>query len=350
MILPASYLFSALLLILGLLCWGSWANTFKLTGKWRYELYYYDFAFGAFFIAVIAALTFGSMGWDGFSLLDDLRNAGKRQELFAFIGGAIFNLGNMLLMASLSLAGMSVAFPIGIGMAVITGVISIYFTHPGGNPVFLALGALAVSVAIVLAIGAYRSRLQSSRRAQSESAAKGKPARKVSASKAVLLALAGGLLLGCFPMLVEGARQTENGLGPYGIAFIFTAAMASSTFVYNLFFMNLPVQGQPVDFGEYFKGSVRQHGLGVLGGALFGLGTVATLVAFRAEGTAHAGPALSYALENLFPVVSALWGLFVWQELADTDGKSKTFMFLALVLFTAGIAAVAFAPQFGNAA
>jgi glucose uptake protein len=349
MILPASYLFTVILLILSLLCWGSWANTLKLAGKWRYELYCFDFAAGAFLIAAIAAMTFGSLGWDGFSFLDDIRNSGKRQELFAFLGGSAFNLGNMLLLAAVSIAGLSVAFPVGLGTALIVSVIWLYFGHPGGNPAFLALGSLAVSCAVVLTILAYRSRTAAAAaaaRKQTATPVKGKPVRSVSSSRAILLAVAGGLMLGCAPQLVDAARETENGLGPYAILFIFTAAIVASTFVFSLFFMNLPVQGQPVDFGEYFKGSARQHGLGVLGGVLFSVGTLASLIAFRAEGVAHASPAISYAIEYGAPVVSALWGLIVWKEFAGANSKDKTFMFVMLVLFAAGIAAVAAAPQF----
>jgi glucose uptake protein len=347
MILPASYLFTIILLILSLLCRGSWANTFKLTGKWRFELYSFDFAAGAFLIAVIAALTFGSLGWDGFSFLDDVRNSGKRQELFAFLGGAVFNLGNMLLLAAVSIAGLSVGFPVGLGTALIFSAIWLYFKHPGGNPAFLALGCVAVSLSILLTILAYRSRTALLARKQaSATPLKGKAIKTVPNARALLLAVAGGIMLSCSPQLVDAARESENGLGPYAIVFIFTVAMAASTFVFSLFFMNLPVQGKPVDFGEYFKGSVRQHSLGIFGGILFSAGTLASLIAYRAEGVAHAGPALSYAMSQGAPVISALWGLIVWKEFADADSKDKTYMFVMLVLFAAGIAAVAAAPQF----
>ena len=348
MILPASYLFTVILLILSLLCWGSWANTLKLAGKWRYELYCFDFAAGAFLIALIAALTFGSLGWDGFSFVDDIRNSGKRQELFAFLGGAIFNLGNMLLLASVSIAGLSVAFPVGLGIALIISVVWLYFLHPGANPAFLSLGSLAVVAAIVLTVLAYRSyaRSPNARKQASDTPLKGKPAKKISSSRALLLAVAGGIVLGCSPQLVDAARETDNGLGPYAIIVIFTGAVAASTFVYGLFLMNLPVQGQAVEFSEYFKGTGRQHGLGVLGGVLFSVGTLAGLIAFRAEGAAHAGAALSSAMTQGAPVISALWGLIVWKEFADAAGRDKAFMFAMLLLFTAGIAAVSFAPQF----
>jgi glucose uptake protein len=347
MILPASHLFTIILLVLSLLCWGSWANTLKLTGKWRFELYCFDFAAGAFLIAVIAALTFGSLGWDGFSFLDDIRNSGKRQELFAFLGGAVFNLGNMLLLAAISIAGLSVGFPVGLGTALIVSAIWLYFKHPGGSPALLALGSLAVGAAIVLTILAYRSRAAAAPKKQASAPpVKGKSIKAVPSSRALLLAVAGGVILGCSPQLVEAARETENGMGPYAIIVIFTLAIAATTFVFSLFFMNLPVQGKPLDLSEYFKGSARQHSLGVLGGILFSAGTLASLIAFRAEGVAHPSPAVSYAMTQGASVIGALWGLIAWKEFADANGRDKTYMFVMLVLFAAGIAVVAAAPQF----
>ena len=124
MILPGSYLFSLILLALSLLCWGSWANTLKMAGpKWRFELYCYDFAIGLVAAALLISFTFGSLGLDGFTVVDDLRLAGKRQDAFALVAGGIFTLGNMLLIAVISLAGMSVALPVGLGSALIFGAI-----------------------------------------------------------------------------------------------------------------------------------------------------------------------------------------------------------------------------------
>src|SRR5689334_14334380 len=157
MILPGSYFYTIIVLILSMLCWGSWANTFKLTGgKWRFELFYYDFAAGVLLASIIAAFTFGTLGWDGFSFLDDLHNAGKRQDLFALVAGGIFNLANMLLVAAIAVAGMSVAFPVGIGLALIIGVIWSFMLHPVGNPLLLSGGCVAIVAAIIFDAMAYR--------------------------------------------------------------------------------------------------------------------------------------------------------------------------------------------------
>ena len=144
MILPGSQLFNLILLALGMLCWGLWANTFKMTSKWRFELYYFDFAIGALLAAVIIGFTFGSQGWDGFSLIDDLRLAGRRQEAGAAAAGMVFNLGNMLIVGSLAVAGITVAYVIGLGLMLTTGMVITYFTAPSGNGMLLGLGAVMI--------------------------------------------------------------------------------------------------------------------------------------------------------------------------------------------------------------
>lgn len=348
MILPGSYIFTILLLIVSMLCWGSWANTFKLTGKWRFELFYFDFAFGVFLAALIAALTFGSMGWDGFSFLDDVRNAGKRQDLFAFVAGAVFNLANMLLVAAISLAGMSVAFPIGIGLALVIGVIWSYALHPVGSAVLLGLGSISIVVAIILNAVAYNIYASFMRKNQQSAAlpVKGKKPAKVSSTKGIVIAVISGVLMGSFYPLVEMAKDSDVGLGPYAIGFIFSLGVLFTTFVYNLFFMNLPVQGEPVEFGEYFKGKAKQHGLGILGGMLWSTGAITNFVAARAEGAAQAGPAVSYAMGQGATLISALWGLFVWKEFAEADGRVRTLLFIMFVFFITGLAAVSVAPLF----
>jgi len=348
MILPGSLTLSILLLILSLLCWGFWTSTFKLAGKWRFELYYFDFAMGAVVLAGIAALTLGNMGWDGFSIVDDLRNAGKRQDLFAFIAGAIFNLGNMLLLAAVSLAGLSVAFPLAAGLALVIGAIWNFVLHPGGSALFLGLGAVALAAAIVMTAIAYKNYLaQVKKEAPAPVAAKGKRVKPQTPGKAILIALAGGVLLGSFYPFVDMARGSELGLGPYSLTVVFTLGMAFTTFVYNLFFMNLPVKGEPVDFGEYFKGSGKQHGMGFLGGALWALGALAAFVAWKAEGAAQPGPVANYAFVQGAPLLATLLGLVWWKEFPDSDGRVKTLLFVMLVFFATGLGALALAPNAG---
>ena len=346
MILPSTYLFSMLLLILSMLCWGSWANTYKLAGpKWRFELFYYDFAVGVFLATLIAGFTFGSLGWDGFSFLDDIRNAGKRQDLFAFLGGCVFNLANMLLVAAISLAGMSVAFPICIGLALVIGTVWSYFLNPVGNPALLTAGCVCVLIGIGVDALAYKTHALTKLVGLAQQG-KTKSTKKSFSSKGILIAIVGGLLMGSFYPLVELAKAPEVGLGPYGVAFVFAGGVLFSTFVYNLFFMNLPVQGKPVDFSEYFKGTAKAHYMGVLGGMLWSAGAITNFVAARAEGPAQVGPAVSYAMGQGATLISALWGLMYWKEFAGADPRVKTLVTTMLVLFVIGLALVSVAPVY----
>src|SRR5438093_2257038 len=157
MTLPQTYLAALVLTILSMLCWGSWANTFKMTGNWRFELFYFDYSLGVLLAAVIVAFTFGTMGSDGFQFLDDLQLTGKRNIFYGFLGGIVFNLANMLLVAAISVAGMAVAFPVGIGMALVIGVIWSYAIKPQGNPILLFGGAAIIVCAIIVDAFAYKS-------------------------------------------------------------------------------------------------------------------------------------------------------------------------------------------------
>ena len=243
MILPSAYYATLALMFLTMLCWGSWANTFKLTGKWRFELYYFDYSVGVMLAAGIAALTLGTLGFDGFSFRDDLLNASKKQDLYGFLAGVIFNLANMLLVAAISVAGMSVAFPIGIGLALVIGVFWTYAINPQGNATFLFSGALLIVVAIVLSSQAYKL-YKLSKLDELVRTGQVKSTRKTVSIKGVFLALFSGVLMGSFYPLVELGKRGDTGLGPYSIAFVFSVGVLLSTFLFNLFFMNLPISGR----------------------------------------------------------------------------------------------------------
>ncbi|MGA3099244.1 MAG: hypothetical protein ABSF25_22530 [Bryobacteraceae bacterium] len=365
MILPHSYPAVLALMILSMMAWGSWANTYKLTGKWRFELFYFDFAIGVLLAALVFACTFGSLGInlasgpDGFSFWDDLMHADKHHWLYGFLGGAIFNFANMLLVAAISVAGMAVAFPIGIGLALIVGAGLNYLTKPAGHPAFLWGGCALIAGAIVADALAY-SALGILRHEQAARAGTAKSTRRRAPIKGLVLALVGGLLMGTFFPLVEMGREGDAGLGPYAICVMFAGGILVSTFVFNLFFMNLPVDGEPVEILDYFKGLRKQHLLGILGGIVWCTGAVAALVAAAGNADTSAGlagaaaaaspvgPALSYAMGPAAALVAALWGILVWKELNGADSKVKSLTALMFVLFAAGLALVAMAPLYAG--
>jgi glucose uptake protein len=354
MILPHTYLATLLVIFLSTICWGSWANTQKMTGKWRFELFYFDYSFGVLLIAIVCAFTFGSLGYDGFSFMDDMLNAGKRSVVMGFGAGVIFNLANMLLVAAISVAGLAVAFPVGIGLALIIGVIWNYVIKPQGNPMLLFVGCALVLGAIIVDAAAYRS-LEAIKQEKLARAGKGKSTRKHVSLKGVFLSLASGVLMGSFyPLVVMGKSAEwggtagETGLGPYAIGLVFAAGVFVSTFVFNLFFMNLPVAGEPLEFPDYFKGGPKLHLLGVAGGAIWCAGAIANFVGSSAPEQVQVGPAISLALGQGATMVSALWGLLLWKEFAGADLRIKALLVIMFVLFITGLGMVSVAPLYAG--
>jgi len=345
MIIPETYAVALLLIILSMVCWGSWANTFKLVGKWRFELFYYDYSLGVLIAAIIAAYTFGSSGSE-LSFTDNLAIAGKRNMVWALAAGAVFNLANMLLVAAISVAGMAVAFPVGIGLALVVGVIWNYFLNPQGNPLLLAVGVVLVVGAIIVDALAYAGHARTLRKAAGKSKS---AAPRSDGAKGIVLSLISGVLMGSFYPLVETAKGggiEMAGLGPYAVAFLFAVGVFLSTFVFNLYFLNLPVQGEPLSMFQYFHGSLKQHALGIVGGLIWCIGAIANFVAASAPKSVQVGPAISYAVGQGATMVSALWGLLVWREFAGADSKTRLLLALMLILFIAGLLAVAMAPLY----
>jgi glucose uptake protein len=264
-------------------------------------------------------------------------HSGSRQIFFGALGGVVFNLANMLLVAAISVAGLAVAFPVGIGLALVIGVIWNYALKPQGNPVLLFTGAAIVVGAIILDALAYRAL----------EAGKAQAARKVT-GKGIVLSLVSGVLMGSFFPLVEIGKAGERGLGPYAIGFVFAVGVFLSTFVFNLFFMNMPVEGPPVAISGYFKGTGRQHLLGIVGGMIWATGTIANFAAASAPESVQVGPAISYAIGQGATMVSALWGLLVWNEFAGAGPRVRLLVVIMLILFVCGLGLVSVAPLYAS--
>jgi glucose uptake protein len=360
MIIPATYSGALFFMILSMLCWGSWANTFKLSGKWRFELFYFDYSLGVLLAAVLAAFTFGSMG-DELSFTDNLSIASRTNMVYALGAGVIFNLANMLLVAAISVAGMAVAFPVGIGLALIIGVIWNYVLNPQGNLILLALGVALVMVAIIVDALAYREHAMAKPLVEATVAAgtsrtssrqRTQPAKPVTTrkggAKGILLSLLSGVLMGSFYPLVEVSKTGDLGLGPYSVAVIFGIGVFISTFVFNIYFMNLPVEGEPVALYQYFQGNLRQHALGIVGGMIWCAGAIANFVAASSPKSVQVGPAISYAIGQGATMVSALWGLLVWHEFKGAAPRVRLLLRLMLLFFVAGLALLSLAPLFAR--
>jgi glucose uptake protein len=346
MVIPQSYIVALSMTILTMACWGSWANVVKIVKGWRFELLYFDYALGILLTSAIAGLTLGSMGSYGRPFLADLAAAGVRNLAFGFLGGVVFNLSNILLVGAIAVAGLGVAFPIGVGLALVVGVIWNYFVNPQGNPMLLFSGVTLVVAAIVLDGIAYRTHTLA--KGAGDAAREGGGEEKERVRKGILLSVVAGLLMGMFFPLVEIGKKDPGGLGPYAIGFVFSVGVFLSTFVFNAYFLRKPVEGEPLKFRDYFKGTSLAHAAGILGGVLWAVGTLSNFVAASAPRELQVGPAISYALGQGSTMVGAFWGVVVWKEFAGGSAMVNRLIALMFALFVVGLAVVSIAPLYAR--
>jgi glucose uptake protein len=348
MILPTTYLGALLLSIVSMICWGSWANTQKLAGKWRFELFYYDYSLGVLICAVVAAYTLGSWLPQELTFSDNLLIAARRQMAYGVGAGIVFNLANMLLVAAIAVSGMAVAFPVAIGLALVIGVVWNYQLNAQGNPILLFSGVALVVVAIVTDAFAYAAyidakQLEAQKALQADPRAKPRT-RKPGAARGLILSIISGVLMGMFYPLVEMGKAGDSGVAPYGIGVLFGAGVFLSSLLYIPFFLNFPVEGEPIAARDYFKGTRGQHFLGFAGGIIWMAGALANFVAASAPVSVELGPATSYALGQGATMVSALWGLLVWHEFKGANQRVKLLLLAMIVLFVVGLGLISIAP------
>ena len=331
MFIVQSYPLAIFFCFVTMLCWGSWGNTQKLAAKtWRYELFYWDYVIGLLLFSLLSAFTLGSFGTEGRSFLDDLMQADGRNLFSAFLGGVVFNASNILLAAAVALCGMSVAFPVGVGLALILGVLINYFGAAKGDPLFIFLGVALIAAAIVMNGLAYRM------------ARTGK--RKLTA-KGLLISVAAGTIMAFFYRFVASSMDLDSftapaagKMTPYTAVVVFATGVFVSNFLFNTIAMKCPVEGTPVRPSEYFGGTFRTHLVGMLGGAIWCLGESFSMIA-----SGKAGAAISYGLGQGATLVSALWGILIWKEFRGAPGASVLCNAGMFVLFLAGLGLLIYA-------
>ena len=325
MFIVENYPLAVLLCIITMFCWGSWGNTQKLAAKtWRYELFYWDYVIGILLISLVFGFTLGSVGDQGRSFITDLSQVSSSTFWSAFAGGVIFNASNILLSAAVSLAGMSVAFPVGVGLALVLGVFINYFSTPKGDPILLFIGVALIVIAIICnGIAAGKNTQQQTQKN----------------NKGLILAIVAGVLMSFFYRFVAAAMDLDNfesptaGMAtPYTAFFIFSIGIFVSNFIFNTFVMKKPFVGSSVSYKEYFSGKFSTHMVGVLGGVVWGIGTALSYIA-----AGKAGAAISYALGQGAPMIAALWGVFIWKEFSGSSKKVNLLLTLMFVLFILGL-------------
>lgn len=310
--------------IITMLCWGSWANTQKLAAStWRFELFYWDYVIGIVILSGLFALTMGSMGEAGRSFIPDLQQASSDNIGSAILGGVLFNAANILLVAAIAIAGMSVAFPVGIGLALVIGVIVNYIDAPVGDVTTLFAGVGLIVVAILLNASAYRKMSSSTGNVS---------------TKGLVLSVIAGCLMGLFYKYVANAmfpdfsQPIDGKLSPYTAVFLFSLGILISNFVFNTALMYKPFTGTPVSYGDYFKGGMRTHLTGVLGGIIWCVGMSFSIIA-----SDKAGPAISYGLGQGATIVAALWGIYIWKEFKDAPAGVPRLLNIMLLCYVLGL-------------
>lgn len=325
-----SYSLAVVFCIITMFCWGSWANTQKLAGaSWRFELFYWDYVIGIVLLTLAFGFTLGSNGEAGRGFTEDLFQASSRSYSLAFIGGVIFNLANILIVAAIAYAGMSVAFPVGIGLALVLGVIVNYVSNQQGDPVMLFSGVALVVVAIVLDAMAYRKLASTNQK---------------NPKVGLVLALVGGFLMSFFYFFVAQSMSLDfsNPEGgkftPYGAVFVFSIGILLSNFVFNTFLMKKPIEGPPLKAPDYFAGKLSVHLFGILGGIIWCVGMSFSIIAAE-----KAGPAISYGLGQGATMVAAFWGVFIWKEFKNAPKGTDSLIAGMFLLFVVGLGLIVYA-------
>lgn len=323
-----SYTLAVLFCFITMICWGSWGNTQKLAGRnWRYELYYWDYTIGILLFALLMVFTLGSSGDAGRGFMEDIQQVDSKYIISALIGGVIFNASNILLSASVSIAGMAVAFPLGVGLALVLGVFINYFSAPKGDPLWLFAGVALIVIAIVC---------------NGIAAGKHLKGKANSNKKGIVLAAIAGILMSFFYRFVAAAMDLNNfesptpGMAtPYTAFFIFAIGIFVSNFLFNTWVMKRPFVGLPVGYKEYFAGKMSTHLVGILGGCIWGLGTALSYIA-----AGKAGAAISYALGQGAPMIAAFWGVFIWKEFKGSSPATNRLLGVMFVLFIIGLSLI----------
>jgi len=317
--------------VITMLGWGSWANTQKLAGKakWPFELFYWDYAIGVLIFSLIFAHTLGSFGESGMGAVENLHGAAWSFVLPALISGAIFNLSNILLVVGIDAAGLSVAFPVGVGLALVIGTVESYLEEPKGDPRLLFTGVALIVVAMIMSAVAHRRLPHGGGK---------RPLRGL-----IFSAVAGCIMGFFYPELMRSISPNFNSapiapgmLTPYVALFAFGVGVLGSNVVWNTIFM----RAGKVTYADYFRGSARLHAIGILGGFIWMIA-----LSFNVIASSVAGPAISYALGQGATLVAALWGLLIWHEFKLAPAGTNKYIALMLAGYAAGLILIGAATQ-----
>ena len=325
MLVVESYPLAVAMCVVTMLCWGSWANTQKLaSSEWQFQLFYWDYSIGVLLLTLALAFTIGSTGEAGRSFMPDISQASNDAIIAALLGGAVFNLANILLVVAIDIAGLAVAFPVGIGLALVIGVITNYIAAPVGDALYLFMGVGLVTVAIVLDALIYRRLPQDG---------------STSVGKGLTISIIAGIAMGFFyrfvasSMSMDFANPEAGLMTPYSAGVVFAIGLLLSNLIFLVPLMYKPVSGEVAPMGEYFsKGTTKLHLVGILGGVIWALGFSLNIIAAGA-----AGYAISYGLGQGATMVAAFWGVYIWKEFKDAPPGTNRLINAMFILFFIGL-------------
>jgi glucose uptake protein len=220
-----------------------------------------------------------------------------------------------------------VAFPVGIGIALVLGVLVNYIDKPEGNALLLFGGVALIALAILLNASAYKKMASG----------------KTTSTKGLVLSVTAGLLMGFFYRFVARSMfndftiPEEGKLSPYTAMVLFSVGVLVSNFVFNTYIMKKPFTGTPVSFGQYFKGSFKNHLAGFFGGMIWCVG-----MSFNIIASGKTSPAIAYGLGQGATVVAAIWGIFIWKEFKNAPKGTSLLINAMLLLYIAGLMLIIF--------
>ena len=322
MYLPKSYTAQLWLMLISMFCWGSWANTVKMTADWRFQSFYWDYVIGV----LLGSIVWGVGPGGGSSFLSSLSNSPRSAILLAILSGVVFNAANQLLVAAIEVAGLAVAFPIGIGLALVLGVTLNYILAPAANPLLLFGGVILVALAIIVDALAYRKRERG---------------RREISRRGIVISLTSGVLMGAFYPILTRAMQEPLALGPYTVVPYFAIGVALCALPLNQWMMRQPLSGSKVSLENYATAKPQWHLWALLGGFLWDCGLQCNLIASQAK---LVGPAVSYAIGQGATMITAAWGVFVWREFRDAPPGTNRLLAVMFLLFLTGLSLIALAP------
>lgn len=330
MLIVESYTVAVVMCVITMLCWGSWANTQKLAStEWQFQLFYWDYSIGVLLLALLFAFTIGSSGDEGRAFVPDISQASTEAIRSAFIGGAVFNIANILLVAAIDIAGMAVAFPVAIGLALVIGVVTNYLATPVGDATLLFSGVALVVAAIIVCALIYSRLPQDGGR---------------SVGKGLAISLIAGISMGFFYRFVAASMSMdfaspEAGLmTPYSAGVVFSVGLLLSNIVFLIPLMYKPISGSVAPLGEYFsRGTPRLHLVGILGGLIWAVGFIFNIMA-----AGQAGYAISYGLGQGATMVAAFWGVFIWKEFKDAPSGTTGMIAAMFALFIVGLGLIVY--------